>query len=126
MNMAFQTIFFIIVASYTCYPAVSNPRSAALNINNNYLGESTPADAINTHDVHETMYVHLKAISSRNNDPASQPYNCFQRDGITSATSSTILQIHLNASSIFKNYPDSFLVTTTVILLLQQLPDMHS
>ena len=110
-------------------------QSVCRNLFSNHLNEPTPADAINTYDVHKTMYVHLKAISSRNNDPASQPYycplppegvnnnNCFQRDGITYATS-TILQIHLNASSIFKNYLDSFLMTT--VLPLQQLPDMHS
>ena len=145
--MNFLVSFLIIMAPCTYFPVVLDATTAVVfNIHSNHLNEPVPADATTTYDLHEAVYAHQMAISPRNNSstsllttillvitfllhyqcslpPEGVNNNCFHRDGITYATS-TILQIHLNASSIFKNYLDSFLMTT--VLPLQQLPDMYS
>ena len=115
--MIFLKTSFIIMATCTCFPAVFNTRAAALNINNNYLDEPAPAEAITAYDMHETMYVHLKAVNSRNISPASQPDNC-SHHGITTSTVATHKE-HITISNSIQQLSALTFITANVATSIQ-------
>ena len=59
------------MASFICLPATTDTTMVVFDFHINHQNDPAPAVAITMYDLHDTMYVLPKALSSRNNSPAS-------------------------------------------------------
>ena len=133
------------MASFICLPTTTDTTMVVFDFHINHQNDPAPAVAITMYDLYETMYVLPKALSSRNNSPASlmatillmmtflYQYQCFlvpeEVNGV-SCNSSHMNVPRTTHSSLCRNksmdnaavYKDAFCPDTTVPIIMTLLP----